>query len=92
MSDEIKDPHSHIKNRVKEIEGIIDTCDMPRITEEIRSLSDYTGRMVGFGNITLYTHGELSREIKRLSDKIREECICSKKVWARQIRGSKKQY
>jgi hypothetical protein len=84
MASEIKDPYSHIKNRVKEIEGIVNTCDMPRIVEEIRSLSDYTGRMVGFGNITLYTHGELSREIKHLSDKIREECTCNKKIWGKQ--------
>lgn len=83
MLSEIKDPYSHIKNRIKEIEGIVNTCDMPRIVEEIRSLSDYTGRMVGHNNITLYAHGELSREIKHLSDNIRDECTCEKRIWVK---------
>lgn len=78
------DSYAHIKNRIEEIGVMINTCDMPRIVEEIRSLSDYTGRMAGFNNITLYAHGELSREIKHLSDKIREECTCDKKLWGRQ--------
>lgn len=83
MPGEIKDPYYHIKNRIKEIEGIINTCDMPRIVEEIRSLSDYTGRMLGYDNITRPAYDELSREIKHLSDNIRDECTCDKKVWVK---------
>lgn len=77
------DSYAHIKNRIEEIGVMINTCDMPRIVEEIRSLSDYTGRMLGYDNIARPAYDELSREIKHLSDNIRDECTCDKKVWVK---------